>query len=47
MSKQEKEPPPQKKKKKIFTDYLLQSTGVVKHSPLNSQVALTTDHELL
>ena len=40
MSKQEKE------REKFFFNFLLQSSGVVKHSPLNSQVALTTDQLL-
>ena len=40
-SKQEKE-----REKKHFFNCLLQSSGVVKHSPLNSQVALTTDQHL-
>ena len=37
MSKQEKEG-----EKTRFFNCLLQSSGVVKHSPLNNQVALTT-----
>ena len=36
-----------RKKKKTIFNYLLPSSGVVKHSPLNSQVALTTDQLLL
>ena len=40
MSKQEKE-----REENIFNCHL-QSSGVVKHSPLNSQVALTTDQLL-
>ena len=35
-----------RKGKKHFFNCLLRSSGVVKHSPLNSQVALTTDQLL-
>ena len=42
MSKQEKE----REKKAIFLNCLLQSSGVVKHTSLNSQVALTTNQLL-
>ena len=41
MSKQEKE-----REKNHFFNCLLQSSGVVNDSPLNSQVALTTDQLL-